>query len=110
MFALTQSWTERLVGNYTILGVVLHPKVLICQELARIVNVILQVADALVDLAEGLCDGLAHFLGHQCGILLLSFAENVLKISQLFESTIQASLPLEILVAEALIRSLNLLV
>ena len=69
------------MGNYTVLGVVLHLEVLICQELARIVNVILQVADALVDLAEGLRDGLAHFLGHQCGILLLSLAENVLKIS-----------------------------
>lgn len=98
------------MGNYTILGIVLHPQVLICQKLARIVNVILQVADALVDLAEGLSDRLAHFLSHQCGILLLSFAENVLKISQLFESTIQASLSLEVLVAEALIRSFNLLV
>lgn len=98
------------MGNYTILGVVLHPQVLICQKLACIVNVILQVADALVDLTEGLSDRFAHFLGHQCGILLLSISENVLKISQLFESSIQASLSLEVLVAEALIRSFNLLV
>ena len=96
--------------DYTVLGVVHHPELLICHKLARIVDVVLQVADALVDLAAGLRDGLAHFLGHECGVFLLSLSQNVLKIAQLFKPAIQASLTLEVLVAEALIRSLNLLV
>ena len=82
-------------------------KFFILHEPLRILDVVLQVADALVYFSLRLSNWFAHFLGHQSGILVFVFCEDLLKIAKFLEAALDARMSLGIFVSEALIGSID---
>ena len=80
---------------------------LILHEPLRILHVVLQVADALVYFSLGLSNWFAHFLGHQSGILVFVFREDLLKIAKFLKAALDARMTLCIFVSEALVGSID---
>ena len=65
------------------------------------------MADTFVDFSLGLRQRFSHFLGHQSGIFVFVFGEDLLQVAQLLESSLDTRVPLRILVAESLIGAIN---
>ena len=74
----------------TALGRINNVQLLILEEPLSVVNVPLQVGHAFVDLTLRFTDWLAHFLGDQSCIGRLVLPQNVLKVAQFLESTLQS--------------------
>jgi len=75
------------VGDDTRLALVSNLEGLISKEALSVVDIVLQVRNAFVDLSLCLCDRLAHFLGHESSIGVLVFAKNFLQVAQLLKAT-----------------------
>ena len=69
-------------------------KLLICQESLRVLNVILHVRDAFVNLSQRLSDWLAHLLSDKPCIFLLVFGQNGLQVANFFEPSRQSCVSL----------------
>lgn len=105
--ALTKSRPKRLVGDSTSLVRVDHVKLFILQESLRVINIILQLDDALVYLGLRLDDGLTHFLSHEASIGLLVLCEYLLKAGKFFKAFLNLSQPLRVHFFEALMGAIN---
>ena len=79
----------------------------VLNEPLRVVDVVLQVSDALVNLSLRLHNRLSHLLSHEAGVRVLVLREDLLEVAQLFKSASDARVTLGILVAEALIGAVN---
>lgn len=67
------------------------------------------MGDAFVDLSLSLKNRLTHLLGDQTGILCFVFRKDLLEVTHFLESTTQTGVTLGILVAEALVRTVDVL-
>ena len=78
------------MSNNACLSLIGNIEGLVLKETLRIVDVILEVSDALIDLSFSLKNRLSHLLSHQRGICLLILSKDVLKVSKFLEATLEA--------------------
>ena len=89
------------------LGRVKHIELLVLQESLAVLNVPLQVGDALVDFAFRLSHRFAHLLSHEGRISRFVLSEYVLQVAKLLEAALKSRVPLRVLVAETLVGTVN---
>jgi len=104
---LTESWSERLMSDDSSLVLVLDCQLFILQEAFRVVDVVLQEVDALIDFAFRLCNWFTHFLSNQPGVSRLVLLQDILQITHFLEPTVETQMPLSVLVAETLVGAVN---
>ena len=82
-------------------------KFLILDKPLRVLNIVFQMADALVYFCLRLRNWLSHLLSHEAGVPVFVFCEDLLQITKFIEAALETGMSLSIFVSEALIRTID---